>query len=537
MKLAIFPRATPSLADPQLVDSAIEVLQGRTDLDVVVHGDVAVVQPGSPPRGLLGFEGSPRAKPEDRDRRLVEIREAAQGVTGGVDWQDPAWNVITAIANTDAVLLLGGGDASVLEPADAYELFGLIEIARIFAKPIALVGFQLTDPLLRHEGDIIAQALRAASLVNVVDHSSFDWAIRHGVPPARLRQSSLGIGLSSSLARAEAPDDSLPSAYIAADFGGLADLDFSAKAVTEVVEALSATTGLPAVLLETLLAEAVPRESGRGEAPGSPGSIIRVSVQSPQQAAAVMSRASLVLSTESMTLRLAARRAVPAIGIGADERSMFAVAGELERIGMTEWAVSAASLGSGDLTQLVEETWSRRTRIREHLQSIAEQDSAAVQRSWDEVVSILDGREASTSLSAHVQELRLRDRGLATRVTFARELSRWTRERHLAETLELRDLIDELAGTARELHRAETQIGELHAELLDAEFRAAESEAGLAAAHALTAELAEPLFARALRPPVVPYSENALNDLLQSRTMRWSTRLRAITGRLRRSAR
>ena len=538
MRLIIFPAATPGLVDSQLVDSAIEELRSRTDLDVVmVHGDVTVPQPSSPPHGLLGFGGSPRATQEDRDRRLVDIREAAQGVTGGVVWQDPAWNVITAIANADAVLLFGGGDASLLEPADAYELCGLIEVAQVFGKPRVLVGFQFTEPLLGHDGDIIAEALRAASLVSVVDHGSIDWAIRHGVSPARLRQSSLGIDPASSFGVAEAADDSLPNAYIAADFGDLTDVEFSARAITEVVEALSATTGLPTVVLETLSADSVPRKSGRAVAPGSPGSMIRVSVRTPQQAAAVTARAALVLSRESMTLRLAAHRAVPVIGIGADGRSMFAVAGELERIGMTEWAVSAAALGPQDLTHLIDETWTRRAEIQEHLQSVAELDSIAAQRSWDDVVSVLAGQEAATPLSAQVQELRLRDRGLATRVTFARELSRWTHERHLAEILELRDLMGELAGTARELHRAELQIGELHAELLDAEFRVAESDSGLAAAHALSAELAEPLFARALRPPVVPDPEKALNDLLQSRTMRWSRGFRALYAKLRRSTR
>jgi hypothetical protein len=509
MKLVMIPLPRRGVVDQQWVDSAVLELGRRSGIEVVtVEEQVTVLRPSRPQHGLLGFEPTSHRSPEDRETRLKELRGAAAGATGGVVWQDPAWNSITTIADADAVLLVGAAESPFTQSEDAYELLGLVEIAGIFGKPVVLAGFKFPYRLAGRGSEVVAEALRSAALVGVVDQNSHDWAIRHGVPRARVRRSPLGLGLTSSLAISTAfDDDALPNPYVVADFGQLTDIDLYASAISQIAERLTASTGLPTVLMEP----------GSAEGPGS---------------SALATGASLLLSTDSPTLRLAAHHAVPVIGIGADERFMSAVAGGMERVGMAEWAVAAASLGSGDLTQLVEETWARRAEIRAHLQSIANREAASSLRWWDDVASLLEGKEVPSPRTRKTEEVLLRDRQLATRITFARDVSRGTHERHATELLGLRNLVDELGGTVSELHRAELRIGELHAELLDAETRAQESDAGLAAAHTLMAEIAEPVFARALRPPMVPYSENALNDLLQSRTMRWSTRIRALYDKL-----
>lgn len=511
----------PLIGSSSPLGASIAELAAQPDVELVgVAGAIEGLSGELLGVGLFDLdEGSSRGRPARALRRAV-IRDAASGVTGGISWQDPAWNTIAAIADADAVLILGTGSAHDVDPDRADQFAAVAEIAGVFSTPIAFSGLRLSGGLVGGDQALVESALRSAAIVGVADRQSFDWAVRIGVPESRLGMNPVGLSKGTSSPSASAHPDS--GGYVVADFRGLDDADLFRGLLTRLVTRVAEVTGLRTVVLSEGLAAGALALSDIAP---------RADADDPMPA--LVAGAALVVSTELDVVLAAARAGVASVAVGSRPFSASTLGGALERIGMAEWVLLPGSLASADLAIVIEDGWTRRAEIAEHLAQAVLADTSLSQRWWRDVVAALAGRPVQLDGVADPASLALTDRDLAARTAFAHTLARRRETHHARQADGWQTRVDELEQRVDSVERVERQVGELHAELLDARALLADSDRELAAAHALAAAVTEPVFARSLRPPVVPHSDNALNDLLQTRAMRWSRAARRLAPRRR----
>ena len=496
MKHLVFVHPTPRGAvDHTSALSGMEAAGSRVTVRVVEIVDNLPSETDRTDQRLVSFGFDEVASPfrEDRERRLSAVLAAGAGNAEAIDWQDPVWKVITMIADANAVLVVGTGATGSLG-YDFYELSAIVTLARSFAKPVVLAQQGLVGPLDDRDQELIVGAFGSAELIGVVDEESRDRAVAWGASPDKVRVDPLGLFAGAESTGATSRD---LDGYVVAHFGALEQLGLYRRPITELLERLKSLTGLKIVSSDA-----------------DPG---------------VIAGASLVISTSDDDLAIALSKAVPFVGLSTDETAA-SLAAQLDSVGMSEWAVSPSALGNRDIDLVLDETWTRRAEIHDHLSALAVVHAAAARQWWDDAFVALQGGDVSESHSVAPRALQLADRALAERITFARAVSRASNESRTLASIEWRARVDELGTSARAVIQAEQLAGELQARLLDANARVEEAEAALRAAQSLAAEVAEPAFARALRRRFIPYLGRTVTETLRPPTMRWARR---IYGRVR----
>ncbi|MDP9027748.1 MAG: hypothetical protein M3N46_09345, partial [Actinomycetota bacterium] len=116
MKIVVFApdssERSPLAGAVSALSTAMAELSEDADIEFVgVAGRVDDLSADQLEFALFDVDDGSAAEQIAREQRLAAIGDAAAAVTGEVSWQDPAWNTISAIADADAVLILGTGSA------------------------------------------------------------------------------------------------------------------------------------------------------------------------------------------------------------------------------------------------------------------------------------------------------------------------------------------------------------------------------------------------------------------------------------------
>ncbi|HMO11364.1 MAG TPA: polysaccharide pyruvyl transferase family protein, partial [Actinotalea sp.] len=178
--------STYHAGDELMARAAVDELSRRSELvATAISADAARSRAmyGWPTVARIGFAGM---STESREARLEAIDRAAGGDAGALPWGDPAWDVIHSVADSDAVLITGGGNLNSVWPEHIYERAALARLAAAFARPLVVTGQTVGPHLTARHGELVGEVVTSAVLVGVRELASREICLRLGVPPHKL---------------------------------------------------------------------------------------------------------------------------------------------------------------------------------------------------------------------------------------------------------------------------------------------------------------------------------------------------------------
>jgi polysaccharide pyruvyl transferase WcaK-like protein/uncharacterized coiled-coil protein SlyX len=514
--------------DEAMAEAAVLELAARTELAVTaVSGDPADTREryGWEAVARFGFSDVEPSVDGARDARLRAVLDGARGEPAALGWDDPAWDVIHAVAAADAVLVAGGGNLNSWWPVHVYERAALAGVAAAFGRPVVVSGQTLGPALTGRHGELVSGTLTSARLVGVREAASFDVARSLGVLEARL---ALTVD-DATFVPGEAVVD-LPARAVAVTFAshtGMLDPTSFVASVARLLEHTVDVTGLDVVM--------VPHQ-GRSDEASSSGDValheqIRDSmsrhadrirllpVLTARQIAAVTRSAELVLSSRYHPVVFGLGAGVPTLGLVVDEYTSTKIHGALANFGAGAHAFSVAALLDGSLEEAVTDVWARRADISATLTATAAVRATESRAWWDAVVVALDdGAPAPTGLDDvdAVTPGPWAERVGAQRA-WLDELSRRTGSAELS-IAELTATIEGLEATVAELRLA---VASLQATCDEAAEEADDLRRSAQASQLLAAEVLAPLLEWVDEQPRAGELEAELQALRDTRTFRY----------------
>ncbi len=375
------------------------------------------------------------------DARLEELVAAAHGEKP-LSPDDPALDVLDAVAAADAVLIAGGGNLASGWTQQVYERAALAALALARSKPLVVTGQGLGPHLTKRDGELVASVLTSAQLVGVRSRTSAQLAKQLGVPAQRVWTNH-----DDAMFVPAAEHDSGHVAVSLSPHHGL--VNDPAEAWAGLLDHLVELTGL-----DVLLVPNAPEDVAHHEALLTHVKSRRV--RQVEASAAPFRSASLVLSNRHHPVVFALSAAVPSVGIATDDYTEAKIAGSLALQGLEGWCASVLGLENGLLADAVDEAWARRTEISEHLLPRTAHAEAAAQRWWRAVDAALHGRPVPAQQpDVDLTEVRP-DGAWAERSADALRWSRMLGARDLAWQQEREDLALAARRATEEL-RAERQ--------------------------------------------------------------------------------
>ncbi len=551
------------VGDEGMLEAALDALRARGDYAFSVvsalpaesaerYGVTAV------PR--LGFDEA--VDDEERESRLAAVVAAAEGHAGQLKQDDPAWQVIEAVAGSDAVVVAGGGNLNSVWPEHVYERAALGRIAAAFSKPVLVSGQSLGPRLEGRHAELVGELLTGAVRVGVREEQSYTLARELGVAPQHLERTVDDAAFLDQPEPDELPASVGAEPYVLvtlAPYFGAADPDLTVPMVAGLLDAVSEVTGHRLVLLphegsldgDLTVGDAAlhARVAGHLRSP-----VLQLPVLSARASAALVRGAALSLSTRYHPAVFALGAGVPAVALHVDPYTEMKLRGTFANFGQAEAALPLLGVVTGDVREAIAELWQLRDAARGHATAAAESRRQLHADWWDTVHALVRGEQPPPYAWADPDPAALRlDAGVSGRLE---ALSTWqghTSRSHQATGVAAARQATELATVRTTVLELEQELCELHASKEIADQRASEAEAALAAAHQLMAEMAEPMFAPTLaghrRAEVARLQEKVralkesrralrqeLRDLRASRAIRWSAAPRAVLARTRRSA-
>ncbi len=466
--------------DEAMAEAVVDGLAEHEDRLTVV----AVTGDEADTRDRYGWDTVPRigfaglADDAARDSRLESVLEAAGGSSTALAWDDPAWKVIHAVGEADAVVISGGGNLSSTWPDHVYERAALAGIAARFTTPHVVTGQTLGPHLTARHGELVSSVLTSAALVAAREQPSYDLALRLGVPAARLAR----VVDDAAYLDTSTLTEPLPQApYIAATFApatGFVTTEDYVRAIAAMLDAVAATSGLPVLLVPHHATRDGERVTGDLTVHGAIADAVttaQVDVLEPvsaRRAAQLVAGARLVLSTRYHPVVFAAAAGVPAVGIGVDAYTSTKIHGALANYGAGALAVSVASLVRGELPALVDSVLQREDDVRAHLARAGAVREAEREAWWAAVHAAFTVGSAPRPVPfAEVAELDPTDatavalREWSEVVSSSFESERLAMSQERAATTALRDRVDllerERADLAAELALARDEVDTL----------------------------------------------------------------------------
>lgn len=487
----------------------------------------------------IGFAPSDTGLRSEREDRRSRVLAAAEGSVDALEWQDPAWAVIEAVAASDGVVIAGGGNLSSLWPDHIYERSTLAAIARQFGKPVVVTGQTLGPALLGRDGELLAGLLTGASLVGVREAASHDIARRLGVESAALGLLLDDASFLDGDPGHYAPERPYCAVTVSEHFGASDPVRFQeefARLLDHVVD----VGDLDILMIPHL------GSIGEGVRTGDVAAMDRLAstmrsdrttvtpVRPAHEVVGLTRGASLVVSTRYHPLVFGMSAGIPSIGISVDQYTSVKLSGALRNFGLGDWALPALALPTDAAIRLVDETHEGRREIEAHLRAILPAARDHSQRWWDEVAAVFGGGKPTRPDPLAVPTLR---RGSSIDAESVARLDAWALAESTLTTgrfLAMAEEAENLASLRADLGRLELELAEYDSEVQAARQQAEDAETALTAAHKLMTAVAEPLFARALSAasPLEPATE--LQALLNTRTFRWSRVPRRFYGAIRR---
>lgn len=496
---------------------------------------------GIPAIARLDFSDSRTPRQFDREDRLDRVVRAARGETGLLDWSDPAWAVIEHVAAADVVLFCGGGNLNSSWPEHVYERSAIARLAKVFSVRLVISGQTLGPALTQRDGELVAEILDTAALVGVREGNSHDLAgalgdfahIVRTVDDAAFLAPPASIG-------SDWPDTGTYCLATFAPYTGSAPSEDFIRRIARFLDDVVAITDLDVVLLphhastESGVVDEDRRIHELIVQSMNSDRVVEFEIKDSSESAELARRAALSVSTRYHSAVFALAGGVPSITFATDEYTDVKLVGASENFGLVDGALSMLALATDDARDMLLRIWKEREAIREHLDRAGDARRDGARQWWDAVAAQMVGDslrpdEWWAAPECRVLSTRLRERNVRLRA--------WVRDEgraRIGAEIARRGASEDITSLKAQILLSESELGEAHADVEVASQRAAEAEAALQATQDLLAQMAEPLFERTLRahPTVVRAEE--MEALLNSRTFRWTSKPRAVYGKIRR---
>lgn len=339
--------------------------------------------------GRIRFDGLER---EASERRLAAVVASASGASS-LPEDDPAWGVITAVAEADAVVIAGAGNLASTWPLHVYERAALGGIARAFGKPLAITGQTFGPDLRGRDRELVAQLARSAALVGVRETASQALAAEFGVD-ARLGvddASFLGFPIGSGVsATAGTPDGAGVLVSLSLSLGGAPRAE-TVERVARLVDAAAETVGGPVVFHAHFGAAA--GTDPRGDAVLHDE--VRERMQSastvlptgePRAAADAARRAGLLITGRYHPAVFASPAGVPVLGLTTDGYTVVKQRGALAHWGQS--ATVPIARADADGIPHLQSLWTDRERLFDEAAARRPAHRGAAAEWWDRIAAL-----------------------------------------------------------------------------------------------------------------------------------------------------
>lgn len=327
----------------------------------------------------IGFDGLDRAASEER---LAAVLDGGAGLAS----DDPAHDVLAAVAAADGVVIAGGGNLASTWPLHVYERAALGGIATRLQKPVVVSGQTFGPHLVGRDRDLVAGLLRSAARVGVREDASRRLAADLGV------DAHLGVDDASFLGMTET--DTAPAGLLVSlslSLGG-APREDAVRRIAALVDAAADTVGGP-VRFHAHFGPVT------GTAPRGDALLhdeVRALLRTPstvvpstdaRSSASVIRSSALLITGRYHPAVFAAPAGVPVLGLVTDEYTAVKQRGALAHWGQDAIVplTSADTLGIHRLAAL----WGARDEIRAEAARRLPGQRAAAAASWDAIAERL----------------------------------------------------------------------------------------------------------------------------------------------------
>ncbi len=453
------------VGDEAMLEAALLELRSRLTADfTVISADPAAsaTRYGARSIARMGFAALPdRAA---RDERLDRIVAAARGHAALLDSDDPAWPVIETVADSDAVVVTGGGNLTSSFVEHVYERAALAALCDVFGTRLIVSSQSLGPVLTSRDAELVGGILASASLVGLREAESLALALDLGA-----RADTVFHTIDDASFLAAGSDEVIQRLGLTKgkyavlsfpDYGGVEQPAELAAALKQLIRDVKSVTKLTIVL--------VPHQGALDGVGTSHDDAMTARLQGdkivvapllvPAEVATLTAGAGLSISARYHPAVFAVAAGVPAIGVWLDDYTRRKLTGALENFGAGAYAVPVSAVHTGLLRRLVESTWAERAGIRAALvtASASRRDDASAW--WDAVASVASGVQANPRSVLAIPAIPSPVADVAAEIE---ELARWTTRAFQANSALTVDLIE----ANERLARAESALTLLDADL------------------------------------------------------------------------
>jgi polysaccharide pyruvyl transferase WcaK-like protein len=278
----------------------------------------------------------------------------------------------TAIANTDLVVLAGGGNLSSASPEMLFERAAVARVAAAAGVAVLILGQTIGPRLDPAHEPILGELLRGAALVGVRDRTSEAWARRLGVESARL------LFQADDALRLEPRPPTLPAGfdphrpYLAVTLHPFAVLDDPrVRLVAGQLAHWCERQGLQLLYVPENLTADGPGGINDADMAAALVAVAGGFALAPPHAPAPDARgvawaaahAQMVLSSRYHPVVFALAASVPALAVPSDDDTKAKLVGALTHVGLEGWSLDLALLGTVDMDVVLDNLLAHRSAM------------------------------------------------------------------------------------------------------------------------------------------------------------------------------
>ena len=338
---------------------------------------------GVPSVRNVGFRGLSRAAATERMRLVIDAAKRPSAL----ETDDPAREVIDAVAGTDGVVVAGGGNLASRWSAHVFERATLAGIAGALGRPVVVTGQTLGPDLDPEDRAVLSPAFRAARLVGVRESASYALARELGV------EARLGVDDASFLGDRDSDVDESGArrgvlVSLSLSLGDLPRPQAVAR-LARLIDEAAALTG-EAVAFHAHFGALDPGAQPRGDAILHDEVRERMSARSeviptgdPRAAARLARSSALLITGRYHPAVFAAPAGVPIVGLTSDDYTRIKQLGALAHWG--QHGVAALGAADTDGTATLRRVWHDRAAISAAAEARMPANRAEASAWWDSV--------------------------------------------------------------------------------------------------------------------------------------------------------
>lgn len=345
----------------------------------------------------------------ERQRLLAQLTATAfhYSKTGNFlpETSETAQILIGQLAATDGLVISGGGNLCSSWPDHLYERVALIRLARLFHKPVVVLGQTIGPHLEADERLLLQEVLPGADFVGVREKASLALVQALGVSV-----SNSALQLDDAFWLTPQIPQPLPTALETAKcwnlplllitvppFSQFLDNNGLLKAFAAELNRIAQHTGARLVLVPHLIQQAdnvrlsdVAIHDRLAEFLDTTVPLTVLPLLTASQVKWLTSQADLVISMRYHPVVFGLAAGVPAFGVYTDTYTKTKIQGALAHAELENWSLPLELALSGALVDGILELWEKREIIRQHLQSFNQEWWYATENHWSKICTMLN---------------------------------------------------------------------------------------------------------------------------------------------------